>query len=197
MIVREAIQGDCSTLAEIHMKSFNDFFLSSLGKRFLETFYKACIKNPTAISVVCATGEGVTTGFALTSLKSKGFYRNILFGNLFAFTMEAVRLLFSRPKALLRLAYNLSKSGSDVGDAAELLSIASLPEYSGKGVGKLLIDTIESRLKDRQCKAITLTTDYYNNENVIGFYQNRGFKIESEFVTYPGRRMYRMIKYLD
>ena len=197
MIVREAIQGDCSTLAEIHMKSFNDFFLSSLGKRFLETFYKACIENPGAISIVCTTEQGMSMGFALASIESRGFYRNILFANLFTFSLEAIRLFFSRPRALLRLAYNLSKSGSDVGDAAELLSIASLPEYSGKGVGKLLIDTIESRLKDRQCKAITLTTDYYNNENVIGFYQNRGFKIESEFVTYPGRRMYRMIKYLD
>ncbi len=197
MIVRAAISDDSSTLAEIHLNSFYDFFLSSLGKRFLITFYKACIKSKGAINVVCSTNDGVTIGFALASIKSDGFYRNILFGNLFTFTMEAVRLLFSRPKALLRLALNLSKSGSDVGDAAELLSIASLSEYSGKGVGKLLIDTIESRLKDRQCKAITLTTDYYNNENVIGFYQNRGFKIESEFVTYPGRRMYRMIKYLD
>jgi len=197
MIVREAIPGDCSTLAEIHLKSFNDFFLSTLGKRFLETFYKACIKNPGAIAVVCSTNEGVTAGFALASFKSEGFYRNILAGNLFSFSLEAVRLLFSRPGALLRLALNLSKSGSDTRDTAELLSIASLPEYSGKGVGKLLIETIENKLKDHHRKAITLTTDYYNNDNVIGFYRSRGFEINSDFITYPGRRMYRMIKYLD
>lgn len=196
MIVRDAIPGDCNTLSEIHQKSFNDFFLTSLGKRFLGTFYKACIKNPAAIAVVCTTEEGVTTGFALASLKSKGLYRNILVGNLFAFSLEGIRLLFSRPRALLRLALNLSKSGSDVGDAAELLSIASLPEYSGKGVGKLLIETIENKLKNHQCKAITLTTDYHDNVKVIGFYQSRGFEIDSDFVTYPGRRMYRMIKYL-
>jgi len=196
MIVRKAIPGDCDTIAEIHLKSFNDFFLSSLGKRFLETFYKACIKNPAAIAVVCTTEEGVTTGFALISLKSKGFYRNILVNNFFAFSMEAARLMFSRPRALLRLALNLSKSGSDAGDAAELLSIASLPEYGGKGVGKLLIETIENKLKDHQRKAITLTTDYHDNDKVIGFYQSRGFEIDSDFVTYPRRRMYRMIKYL-
>lgn len=197
MIVREAIPGDCITLAEIHLKSFNDFFLSSLGKRFLETFYKSCIKNPNAIAVVCSTNEDVTAGFALASLKSKGFYRNILLSNFFAFSMEAARLMFSRPRALLRLILNLSKSGSDVGDAAELLSIASLPEYSGKGVGKLLIVTIENKLKDHQCKAITLTTDYHDNDKVIGFYRSRGFEIDCDFVTYPGRRMYRMIKRLD
>ena len=192
MIVREAIPGDCYTIAELHLKSFNDFFLSSLGKRFLETFYKACINNPDAIAVVCTTEEGVTAGFALISLKSKGFYRNILVNNFFAFSMEASRLIFSRPRALLRLALNLSKSGSDVGDAAELLSIASLPEYSGKGVGKLLIETIENKLKDHQCKAITLTTDYNYNDNVIGFYRSRGFEIDSDFVTYPMRRMYKI-----
>jgi len=197
MIVREAIPGDCITLVEIHLKSFNDFFLSSLGKGFLETFYKACIKNPGAISIVCTTEEGLSMGFALASVKSKGFYRNILVGSLFAFSLEAIRLLFSKPRALLRLALNLSKSDSDVGDTAELLSIASLPEYSGKGVGKLLIETIENKLKDHQCKAITLTTDYNDNDNVIGFYQSRGFEIDSDFITYPRRRMYRMIKYLD
>jgi len=197
MIVREAIPGDCITLVEIHLKSFNDFFLSSLGKGFLETFYKACIKNPGAISIVCTTEEGLSMGFALASVKSKGFYRNILVGSLFAFSLEAIRLLFSKPRALLRLALNLSKSDSDVGDTAELLSIASLPEYSGKGVGKLLIETIENKLKDHQCKAITLTTDYHDNDNVIGFYRSRGFEIDSDFVTYPRRRMYRMIKYLD
>lgn len=197
MIVRDAILGDCSTLAEIHLKSFNDFFLSTLGNKFLETFYKACIKNPGAVAIVCTTTEGVTTGFALASLKSQGFYRNILVNNFFAFSLEAIRLLFSRPGALLRLALNLSKSGSDAGDKAELLSIASLPEYSGKGAGKLLIETIENRLKDHQCKAITLTTDYHDNDKVIGFYLSRGFKINSDFITYPRRRMYRMIKYLD
>ena len=196
MIVREAIPCDCKTLAEIHLKSFNDFFLSTLGKRFLETFYKACIKNPGAVAIVCSTTEGVTTGFALASLKSKSFYRNILVGNLFAFSMEAIRLLFLRPRALLRLFLNLSKSGSDAGETAELLSIASLPEYSGKGVGKLLLETIENKLKDHQCKAITLTTDYYDNDKVIGFYRSRGFEINSDFITYPRRRMYRMIKYL-
>jgi len=197
MIVREAIPGDCITLAEIHLKSFNDFFLSSLGKRFLVTFYKACIENPGAISIVCTTEQGMSMGFALASIESRGFYRNILFGNLFAFSLEAIRLLFLRPRALLRLALNLSKSGSDAGETAELLSIASLPEYSGKGAGKLLIETIENRLKDHQCKAITLTTDYHDNDKVIGFYLSRGFKINSDFITYPRRRMYRMIKYLD
>ena len=197
MIVREAIPGDCYTIAELHLKSFNDFFLSSLGKRFLETFYKACINNPDAIAVVCTTEEGVTTGFALISLKSKGFYRNILVNNFFAFSMEAARLMFSRPRALLRLALNLSKSGSDAGDATELLSIASLPEYSGRGVGKLLIETIENNLKDHQCNAITLTTDYYDNDKVIDFYRRRGYEIDGDFVTYPQRRMYRLIKYLD
>ncbi|MCU0458714.1 MAG: GNAT family N-acetyltransferase [Bacteroidales bacterium] len=197
MIVREAIPKDCNTLADIHLQSFNDFFLSSLGQRFLKTFYKACIKNPGAIAVVCNTSEGVAMGFAVVSLKSKGFYKNILARNLFAFSMEAIVLVFSRPRALLRLALNLSKSGKNAIDAAELLSIASLPEYSGRGVGKLLIETIENNLKDHQCRSLTLTTDYYDNDKVINFYRSRGFEIDIDFVTYPQRRMYRMIKYLD
>ena len=43
---------------------------------------------------------------------------------------------------------------------------------------------------------ISLTTDYYNNEKTIAFYKKMGYAVLYEFVTYPNRKMYRMIKNL-
>lgn len=197
MTARDAILEDSDTIAEIHLKSFKDFFLSTLGHRFLKTFYKACIKSPGAVTVVCCSPDGEITGFALASASAKNFYRKLLIKNALAFFAEAIILLFSKPRALLRLALNLSKSGDDSTDMAELLSIASLPAHKGKGVGKILIQSIEERLIKINAPGITLTTDFYENEDVIRFYMGNGFSATGEFIAYPGRKMLRMSKSLQ
>jgi ribosomal protein S18 acetylase RimI-like enzyme len=198
MVTRGASLKDCDSITQIHLQSFNKFFLSSLGERFLKIFYKTCIKNPESIAVVCCTPEREMAGFAVGTLNSKGYYKRLLIKNLSVFGPEAVKLLFTKPKALLRLALNLTKTkeNEDSANMAELLSIAILPELRGAGIGKLLIIAFEAKLKEKSCEAVSLTTDFYDNEDVIKFYQKCGYVIKNEFTTYPDRRMYRMIKYL-
>ena len=43
---------------------------------------------------------------------------------------------------------------------------------------------------------LSLTTDYYDNEQAVGFYKSQGYEVMYDFVTYPERRMYRLIKRL-
>lgn len=199
MVTREATLKDCDSITEIHLRSFDNFFLSSLGRRFLKIFYKACIKNPESIAVVCCSPAGEIVGFAVGTSRSEGYYRKLLIKNIPAFFLEAALLLFTKPKALKRLALNLTKSdGTDDADnAAELLSIATLPEFKGSGIGKQLLDVFEVKLRERGCITVSLTTDYYDNADVVRFYQNGGYKIKNDFIAYPDRRMYRMIKHLN
>ncbi len=197
MTVRNAILEDCDIIAEIHLQSFKDFFLSTLGHRFLKTFYKACIKSPGAVIVVCCSADGEINGFALASVTAKNFYAKLLVKNALPFFAEAIILLFSKPLALLRLVLNLSKSGDEATEMAELLSIASHPAHEGKGVGKILIKSIEERLTKINVLGITLTTDYHENEDVIRFYTGNGYSVLGEFIAYPGRRMLRMSKSLQ
>jgi GNAT superfamily N-acetyltransferase len=65
------------------------------------------------------------------------------------------------------------------------------------GVGRALAKSFEDEAKKRGCKRICLTTDYYDNDEVIAFYFHSGYKIFYEFVTYPHRRMYKLIKELE
>lgn len=199
METRDASLRDFDSITQIHLRSFNKFFLSSLGERFLKIFYKTCIKNTESIAVVCCTPEGKMAGFAVGTLNSAGYYKRLLIKNLSVFGPEAARLLFTKPKALLRLALNLTKTTEteDSAKMAELLSIATLPEYKGAGIGKLLIMAFEAKLKENSCEAVSLTTDFYDNEDVIKFYQKCGYVIKNEFTTYPDRLMYRMIKTLN
>lgn len=198
METRDASLKDCDSITDIHLRSFNKFFLSSLGRRFLKTFYRACIKSPDNVAVVCCSPTGEMAGFAVGTIRSEGYYKRTLLKNFWAFSLEAAMLLFSKPKSLMRLAMNLSKTKENnvSTDVAELLSIATLPEFKGAGIGKQLVAAFEVRLIERNRKTVTLTTDLKDNEDVIGFYQKCGYVIENEFITYPERRMYRMIKYL-
>lgn len=49
-------------------------------------------------------------------------------------------------------------------------------------------------LKNPENLAITLTTDYNNNEKVIKFYKDCGYDVLRIFESYQKRKMYRFIK---
>ncbi len=59
---------------------------------------------------------------------------------------ETCKLLFTRPKALIRLAKNMTKSADgieDDGNYAELYSIGVSPTCQGQGVGSRLLSENE------------------------------------------------------
>lgn len=100
---------------------------------------------------------------------------------------------------MLRLVKNLSKKGENVidnEDYAELYSIGVCKSAQGKGVGKMLLLKSEQVMKEEGVTRVSLTTDFDNNEQAVGFYHSMGYETLYEFVTYPNRKMYRLIKIL-
>ncbi len=185
-------------LAEIHLKSFKDFFLSSLGERFLTTYYKSCLKSKESIAI-CATDENENIiGFSVGCQHSKGFHKKLIKQNFLPFMLQGISILFSNPKAIIRLSNNLGKNSNveDNGNYAELLSIGVLPSHNGKGIGKELIAKFEEEAIKRGCAEMTLTTDFNENNKVLEFYKGTGYDIYYEFITYPNRKMYKLIKSL-
>lgn len=196
MNIRAADKSDFKILADIHVKAFDDFFLTSLGVGFMRAYYKASLQNRDSIAF-CATDEdGEIIGFSSGCAQAAGFHKRLLTDNFFLFLNQAIILLFTRPKAIIHLARNLDKNGNptDDGRYAELLSIAVLPESKGSGVGKALINAFEVEAQSRGCKKISLTTDYTGNQVVLSFYKNAGYEVFYEFTTYPHRKMYKLIK---
>jgi len=59
-----------------------------------------------------------------------------------------------------------------------LHKIYMLPEAQGKGVGKLLLDEIESSAKRNKSNALSLNVNKFNK--VFAFYQKMGFEIVAE-----------------
>ena len=198
--IRKAAVNDVDAIVAIHQQAFPDFFLTTLGTRFLQLYYKCMCCCNDAVTL-CAEEDGVVKGFATSSYYSQGFNTSLIKKNLFKFGIMGVELLFTKPKAILRLAKNLDKKADgnaveDKGEYAELYSIAVKPGNQGSGIGKKLLIATEEDVAKHNSR-LSLTTDYYNNEKTIGFYHSLGYQDYYEFTTYPDRKMWRMIKDLE
>lgn len=197
--IREALPTDIERIVEVHNAAFKDFFLTSLGSRFLALYYRSVLMHPRGVLLVSDNGEGVI-GFCAGTLLSAGFNSSLIKSNFSSYVIEGLKLLITNPISLWHLFKNFSKENSNVGDKgkyAELLSIAVDPNTQRSGAGKSMLLALEEEVKKRGGKQLSLTTDYNDNEKAIGFYQSLGYKEWYDFVTYPNRRMYRLIKDIE
>ena len=198
MNIRKATINDVDSIVEIHLDAFKGFFLTSLGSAFLKFYYTCFVKSSETVTMV-AEEEDMVYGFSASTKVCKGFNSRLIKQNLFSFGLLSLKLLFTNPGALIRLAKNLTKKGDSVEDNedyAELYSIGVDRHQQGKGIGKKLLAKTEEVMKQEGVERVSLTTDYYNNESAVGFYHSMGYETLYEFVTYPNRKMYRLIKTL-
>ena len=198
MIFRSLYKNEYRDVADLHIKAFSDFFLTSLGAGFLRVYYKASLKSNESLAICAIDENGDMQGFCIGCILSKGYHMRLIMKNIFMFSYVAIRIIFSNPGSLVRLFKNLNKHSdpADKGDYSELLSIAVSPSYEGSGIGKNLIKNFEEEAKTRNCKRIALTTDYFNNEKVLSFYKKLGYEVFYEFISYPNRKMVKLIKNL-
>lgn len=198
MTIRNANENDIEGIVRIHCSAFKGFFLTSLGADFLKFYYLNFVRSKETVTLVAEDGNRVV-GFSAATTNCKGFNSRLIKSNLFGFCMLTLKLIFTNPKAFLRLVKNLTKKSSEIDDNeeyAELYSIGVDQSQQGKGIGKLMLTKTEVALKHKGVEKVSLTTDYNENEHAIGFYKSMGYKTLYEFVTYPNRKMYRFIKTL-
>lgn len=198
-VIRRATNVDVDQIVQIHLEAFEDFFLSSLGSSFLKTYYTTFINSKEG-AVFCAVKDDKLQGFSACSYISKGFNSRLIQKNFIKYFYESFLLLIRNPKAIVRLIKNLNKKSdcktiNDNAQYAELYSIAVCPLSQGEGIGRMLLTATEEYIKCFNSE-MSLTTDYYNNEKTIGFYHSRGYEDYYDFIAYPNRRMWRLLKIL-
>ena len=197
--VREVRPDEIPAVVRVHDDAFKGFFLTTLGDRFLEVYYRSVLKHENGI-LLGAYKNGCLEGFCAATRLSRGFNSSLIKRNLKYFLSVALRLLMSRPRAVLRLVKNFTKVDSEMKDDGvycELLSIGVTGAAQGTGAGKEMLHFLEKKLREEGETRLSLTTDYYENERVVGFYKSQGYEIMYDFVAYPNRRMYRLIKLLN
>lgn len=187
---REAVASDIPEIVKIHQAAFPEFFMTLLGPRFLEHYYRLVIAYPARIFWV-KQGRGGLEGFVSGFLNPAQFYTEMRRYRWGLFSSLLARICI-RPSLVPRLFASYEQTrhtiqGED-SSVCELSSIAVPPGYAGRGIGKGLMHVF---IEDTRGKAtsIMLTTDAEGNNAVNAFYQGLGFKIEGSFERSKGRHL--------
>lgn len=163
----------------VHMRAFRGSFLTNLGRNVLKVFYTSLLKDDSVIFRVASINEEIV-GFYAASTSTRGLYKKIFLLNFSKFFAPLMIRFTNNPFLFFRLLKSYSSGRVIVvpGDTnCSLLSICVDTDFSGKGVGGLLLLDLESCLKKLSISRYYLTTDAENNFEANSFYKKRGFVI--------------------
>jgi ribosomal protein S18 acetylase RimI-like enzyme len=189
MIVRMQ-QCHIERVVEVHLESFPGFFLTFLGRRFLQLLYSSIVSVRQSVNFVYLD-QDILVGFVVGVANPSRFYSKLIRERLFAFAWAAIAATLRRPSIIGRLFRALLyPSKSPGGDSnATLLSIAIKPFCQGRGIGKALIDAFLAEMKKRGVSVVNLTTDRDDNAAANEFYHKLGFRIARVLETPEHRFM--------
>lgn len=187
---------DVDEVVKIHIASFPGFFLTFLGEKFLQEFYRSALLDKNTIALVIYA-HGIQA-FAVGTTQAAGLYKRLLQKYWWRFGLASMGAFLKRPLILPRLlrAFTMSRQEIQVANCATLISIAVAPYYQGQGQGKQLIKAFFQDAAQRGCKHVNLITDALDNDFANAFYCNVGFALYRSFITPEGRLMNEYIKAL-
>lgn len=198
MKIRSAQLADIPSIVDVHIKSFEGFFLTLLGKYFLSELYEAFAFRDTGVLRVLCDEDGNVIGFAAGTVNPAKFYSGLRKDKAIFFLLKALPSLISNPILVIKkLWYALFYKGEKpfaLSNSALLSSIAILPDLSGRSLGKKLLVDYEESVKSLGCVSLYLTTDMSGNDGVVTFYERNGYGVESEFLQADGRKMLTLFK---
>jgi len=197
VIVREAKYSDITQSIAVHEAAFPGFFLTQLGAKFLKQLYLGFLEMPSAIFLV-AEKDNQVIGFVAGTTNPNAHFSQLLKERWYRFLLASVGGLFKNPifvmqKCLSAFIYK-GENPEQIENATLLSSIATLPEFEGQGVGRILTSEFIVECKNQNVEWLYLTTDRVGNDSVNAFYLKNDFKIESSFRKTGNREMNRYVK---
>ena len=178
-------------IVSIHLNTFTGFFLTFMGRGFLNQMYRSYCDHEES-GLLVAEEDGKAVGFLAYSGNFSGLYKFMIKTRLIPFGWYSVGAFFRRPSAFMHIIKAFLKPSEVKRDEkyVELSSIGVDPTIKSKGVGSLLIDELKKIVDFNKFAYITLETDAVNNDGAIHFYEKNGFVRERMFETDGGRKMY-------
>lgn len=178
-------------IVSIHLNTFTGFFLSFMGRGFLNQMYRSyCEHNASGLLVAMEDENAV--GFLAYSSDFSGLFKYMIKKRLIFFGWYSIGAFFRKPSAFMHIIRAFLKP-SDVKRREKYVELSSIgvdPDNKSRGVGSILVDDLKKRVDFNEFSYITLETDAENNEGAIHFYEKNGFVRERLYVTQEGRKMY-------
>ena len=178
-------------IVTIHLKTFDGFFLTFMGRGFLNQMYISYCKHKDS-NLLVAEENNQAIGFLAYSSDFSGLYKFMLKTRLIQFAWYSLGAFFRKPTAFMHIirAFLKPSEAKREDEYVELSSIGVDPKLKSKGVGSLMIDKLKEIVDFSKFSYITLETDAIDNEGAICFYEKNGFKKKRKFETAEGREMY-------
>ena len=178
-------------IVTIHLNTFTGFFLTFMGRGFLNQMYQSYCNYEEA-GLLVAEEDGKAIGFLAYSSNFSGLYKFMIKTRLIQFGWYSIGAFFRRPSAFMHIISAFLKPGEAKRKEkyVELSSIGVDPNIKSKGIGSLLIDSLKRKVDFTKFAYINLETDAVDNEGAIHFYEKNGFVRERMFETDEGRKMY-------
>ncbi len=191
--IRRIASSDSSTIAavvDIHLRTFDGFFLTFLGRGFLKLLYRSYAEHENS-GIFVAFDGGRPVGFLAYSGDLSGLYRRMIRKRLIQFAWCGLGAFVRRPTVFMRLVRALLKPSESKRSEAyvELASIGVEPSEKSRGIGTRLINALKAEVDFGRYAYIALETDALENDAANKFYRHSGFAVEREFETREGRKM--------
>jgi len=189
--LRKMQLSDVDQVVNVHLSSFQGFFLTFLGPRFLSLLYGYLVSSAHGVGYVSLDHGDEIVGFVCGSTQPAGFYRTFFKNQWRRIMLATLWPLICRPSIGPRLlrAVLYPPQASTAQGTATLMSIAVLPERQNKGIGKMLVQEFLIEMQRKGAQQVNLTTDKENNDSVNVFYRRLGFQLVRSFATPEGRWM--------
>ena len=178
-------------IVSIHLNTFAGFFLTFMGRGFLNLMYRSYAEYKNS-GILVAFKEGEPVGFLAYSGDLSGLYKYMIKKRLIPFAWYSLGAFFRKPAVFMRLVRAFLKPSETKREEKyiELASIGVNPNMKSKGIGSQLINVLKAQVDFDEYAYITLETDVINNGGANHFYKKSGFIIEREFETNEGRKMF-------
>lgn len=180
-----------SQIVNIHLATFQGFFLTFMGRGFLRQMYTAYTKHTKSNILIAEEGSKVV-GFLAYSENMSELYKFMIKHQLIPFGWYSFGAFLRKPKVFMRLIRAFLKPSESKRNEKyiELASLGVHPDAKAKGTGSRLIEVLKEETDFKTFEYITLETDAIDNESVNRFYVKNGFCIAREYETHEGRKMY-------
>lgn len=188
--IRPMVPSDVAQVVEIHLRSFEEHFLTALGRRFLRLYYKSLLGAPRGIALVHCREERVL-GFAVGLVNPRPFYDRLLRRRWLHFGIASLPALLRRPTLLpqlVRRGTGFAATHPPAEDAATLSSIAVSPEAAGSGIGTALMKQFVAAARERGARSVHWAAKKHE-EQALKFYQKVGASEVHEMQTPEGEEI--------
>lgn len=177
-------------IVDIHIATFQGFFLTFLGKGFLKQLYKGYIEHKQS-NLIIARQDKEIVGFIAYSSDISDLYKYLIKKKLLLFAWYSFVAFIKNPKILFRLLSAFSKS-EEVNRKEKYIELASIgvkPDVKAQGIGSSMISYMKEQIDFNEYEYISLETDAENNEYANKFYQKNGFILARTYETKQNRKM--------